>query len=111
MGYVLPMAWDLTNFLSNSTSQLKTWGGMAFTLIGVVMIIVAIVKIAKALISHGKTQTSWPINIALLLVGGALSIGGAWGWVSGIAQGGKQTIDDLGNTALPSVLFSAFMPW
>ena len=106
---VLTGGWDLTTFLGNATAQLEIWGGLLMVLLGVVMIIVAIWRIAKGLISHGKTQTNWFVAIALLLLGGALAgLGGgraAWEWVSGIAKGGKQTIDDLGTTIIPMLPF------
>lgn len=100
--------WDLTTFLGNASDQLKVWGGLLMVLLGVVMVIVAVWQIAKGLISHGKTQTNWFVAIALLLLGGALaSLGGtgAWQWISGIAAGGKQTIDDLGTTIIPMFSF------
>lgn len=90
------LAWDLGTFLQNAANTLKQWGGYLIVLIGVVMIIVGIYQIAKGFISHGKTQTNWFVAIALLILGGALMVGG-WSWVAGIASGGKQTIDDLGN--------------
>lgn len=94
---VMALAWDLGTFLQNATSTLKTWGNYLIILIGVVMIIVAVYQIAKGLISHGRGQpTNWFVAILLLIIGGALMVGG-FTWVSGIAEGGKQTIDDLGN--------------
>lgn len=92
----LTAEWDLGTFLQNSSTTLQTWGGYFFALVGVIMIIVGIYQIAKGFISHGKTQTNWFIAIALLVIGGALLVGG-WSWVAGIAKGGKKTIDDLGN--------------
>lgn len=92
----MPMAWDLGSFLQNATSTLKTWGGYLIILIGVVMVVWSVVMIARGLISHGKTQTSWPVAIILLILGGAFMVGG-FSFVSNIAAGGKQTIEDLGN--------------
>lgn len=92
------MAWDLTSFLNNATSQLKVWGGALIILLGVVMIVVGIVQLAKGLISHGKTQVNWLIVAALVIVGGALVAGG-WTLVANIASGGKKTIEDLGNSS------------
>ena len=80
----MPMAWDLGSFLQNATS------------IGVVMVVWSVVMIARGLISHGKTQVSWPVAIILLILGGAFMVGG-FSFVSNIASGGKQTIEDLGN--------------
>lgn len=92
----MPMAWDLGSFLQNATSTLKTWGGYLIILIGVVMVVWSVVMIARGLISHGKTQVSWPVTIILLILGGAFMVGG-FSFVSNIASGGKQTIEDLGN--------------
>lgn len=88
--------WDLGNFLKNATTTLKGWGNLLIILLGVVMIIVGVVKLVKGLISQGRGQTNWVVVILLLVVGGALMVGG-FTWVSGIAQGGKKTIDDLGS--------------
>ncbi len=91
---------DIEKFLSNSTSKLKLWGGLLLILIGVIMMIVAVVKVASGLISHGKKQVSWVVCIIMFILGGALCSfaagDAAWSWVQGIAEGGKQTIDDLG---------------
>lgn len=92
----MPMAWDLGSFLQNATSTLKTWGGYLIILIGVVMVVWSVVMIARGLISHGKTQVSWPVAIILLILGGAFMVGG-FSFVSNIASGGKKTIEDLGN--------------
>lgn len=92
----MPMAWDLGSFLQNATSTLKTWGGYLIGLIGVVMVVWSVVMIARGLISHGKTQVSWPVAIILLILGGAFMVGG-FTFVADIASGGKQTIDELGN--------------
>lgn len=87
--------WDLGNFLKNATSTLKGWGGLLIMLIGVVMVIVSVYKIASGLISHGKKQTNWAVAIILLILGGAF-IAGGWDFVSGIAKSGEKTINDLG---------------
>ena len=92
----MPMAWDLGSFLQNATTTLKTWGGYLICLIGVVMVVWAVVMIARGLISHGKTQVSWPVAIILLILGGAFMAGG-FAFVANIASGGKKTIEDLGN--------------
>lgn len=89
-------AFDIGTLLQNATKTAKTWGGYLIVLAGVVLIIYAAVKIVSGLMSHGKQQISWPIVIVALLVGGAFSIGGL-NFVSGIAEGGKKTIEDLGN--------------
>lgn len=89
--------WDLTNFLKNSTKQIKTWGGLFLTLVGVVGIVWSAFQIISGLMSHGKKQVSYGTNVVLLLISGALSATGLT-LVTSIAEGGKQTIQDLGST-------------
>lgn len=92
---------DIEKFLTNSATKLKQWGGLLLILIGVIMMIVAVVKVASGLISHGKKQVSWVVCIIMFILGGALCSFAAgpeaWAWIQGIAEGGKQTIDDLGS--------------
>lgn len=90
------LAWDIGSFLNNTKSTLQSWGSSLIILIGVVMVIVSVYKIASGLISHGKQQTNWAIAIILLIVGGAFMVGG-WTFVNTVAQGGGTTINDLGN--------------
>lgn len=105
--YSMPATFDIEVFMTNATAKLKEWGGALLILIGVVMMVVAIWQIAKGLIQHGRAQTNWAIAIILLILGGALASFGAgsdaFGWLSGIAAGGKNTIEDLGggSTGLP----------
>lgn len=92
--------WSITAFLENLSDQLVEWGGLIMLLLGVVMVIVAVYQIASGLMSHGKKQTNWFVAAGLLLLGGALVAGGGagtWTWVTDIAAGGKNTIDDLGS--------------
>lgn len=99
-----PLTFDITQFGQNLYTKLREWGNILIIIIGVVMMIVAVWQIAKGLIQHGKAQVNWAVAIALLILGGALaSFGGsgvsgtgAWDWLEGIAEGGKNTIDDLG---------------
>lgn len=93
--YIVNAAWDLGTFLQNAKKTIETWGGYFIMLLGVIMVIVAVYQTAKGLISPQKAQTNWLIVAALLILGGALTAGG-YTWISGIASGGKKTIDDLG---------------
>ena len=59
------MAWDIDSFLTNFGEKLKVWGSLAFIILGVVMVIVAIYKLATGLMSHGKGQSpNWQIGRA-----------------------------------------------
>lgn len=90
--------WDLTTFFENVVQAVQRWGGMFIVLLGVIMIIVAVYQAAKGLISHGKTQTNWFITATLLILGGALAVGG-WSWVYSLARGGQITLNQLGGGA------------
>lgn len=95
--------WSINNFLTNLNKNLNLWGGLLIVVVGLVMVIVAIVKIAKGLMSSGRGQTNWVLNIVLFFLGGALAFGGGWGLVQGIAQGGSDTLNDLGKIAIPFI--------
>lgn len=69
--------WDINNVFKNTGSLLRTIGAGLMVIIGIVMIIVGIFKIAQGLISHGKTQVNWVINILLIVVGALFCAGGA----------------------------------
>ena len=95
--------WDVTTFLTSLATQLEQWGSIIIVLIGIVMIIWSIYKLATGLLSQGRQDISWfKIGIAFL-VGGAFvaaGIGGAFNFAKKIAAGGKTTIEDLGSTIL-----------
>ena len=67
--------WEVNNVLNNVRELLITVGQGLMMIIGVVMIIVGIFKIASGLMSHGKQQVNWVINILLILVGALFCAG------------------------------------
>lgn len=94
--------WSVNNFLTNLNKNLSMWGGMLIVVVGLVMVIVAVIKIAKGLMSGGRSgQTNWVLNIVLFFLGGALAFGGGWSLVQGISQGGSDTLNDLGKVVIP----------
>ena len=91
--------WDITTFLTNLATKLQSWGGLFFVLVGVVMIIWSIYKLAHGLMSQGRQDVNWFKILVAFLVGGALVAAGgsgAWTFVSNIAKGGQTTINELG---------------
>ena len=88
--------WSITNLFQNAGTSMKTIGGALLVLLGIIMIVVAGVKIAKGLMSNGQGQPpNWIMIAALLVVGGMFAVGG-FNLISDIAAGGEQTIKDLG---------------
>lgn len=87
--------WDIGSFLTNSATQLRTWGNILIVLIGVALIIWSAVQIARGLMTKNSQQVSWPKNIIMLIVGGAFVAGG-FALMSTLASGGKDTIVGLG---------------
>lgn len=108
--------WELGKFLSNVFSTIKNWGGLVILIIGAAMIVVSVYQVAKALMSHGQGQTSWPKIIIMFLLGGALiAAGGAaasgndvFKWLTDIGAGGRNTIDQLGGGGTTTILWHMF---
>lgn len=90
------MDWSINNFLNNLNNSLFNWGKVLVVIIGVVMVVVGVFNIAKGLMSGGRGQVNWVLNIALFFIGGGLAFGGGWGLVENISKGGAQTLNDLG---------------
>ncbi len=90
-------SWSITGFLTNLNSSLFKWGQILVVIIGIVMVIVGVFNIAKGLMSGGRAQTNWVINLLLFFLGGALAFTGGWSLVQDIAHGGYSTLQELGD--------------
>lgn len=86
---------DLLKFLGNATEYLKNVGHYIMVFAGVILVIVAVVQIAKGFASGGRGQVNWVMSIACLLVGGMLIFGG-WNLATNIASIGADTIMEMG---------------
>lgn len=92
----LPSAsWDLLSFLQSATNYVQGAGGALLVLMGTAGVVWGGVLLIKKLMASQQDQTSWVKIIALILIGGALMVGG-FNLISSIAAGGKTTIEDLG---------------
>lgn len=96
-GMTLFGAWDLKNLLTGAQAYAKDAGGMFIVLLGIAMIIWGGFKLAKKLMANQQqgAQESWFTIILLIFVGGALMVGG-FALLSDIAEGGKKTIEEIG---------------
>lgn len=82
MGIPILKAGDGTGvnkLLDNAKSALDAWGKVLMTITGIAMIIIGVFKIAQGLMSHGKSQVNWVVNILLIVIGTVFCIGSAWG--------------------------------
>lgn len=91
----IAMSWDINSLFKNAKNAAMTIGGSLLALIGVIMVIVAAVQIAKGLMSQ-KSQTNWLSVVLLFIFGGAFLTGGITLLVN-IASGSSKTIENLGN--------------
>ncbi len=94
------MSWDLGKFFSNLTAKAKEWGGYFLVFLGVILLIVGVIQIVKAFMSHGRGQTNWLMVGGMILVGGFLCTAGvgagAFTKVEKLANVGAGTLDALG---------------
>lgn len=89
-------AWDLLSFFTNAKDYGTLVGGGLISLLGLIVVIVATVFIAKKFFGDGRgNDKSWVIIIIMMLVGGAMLFGGI-SLVTDIASGGQKTIEELG---------------
>ena len=103
--------WSITNLFMNAGATMKTVGSALLVLLGIIMIIVAGVKIAKGLMGNSQQQqTNWLMIAALLIVGGMFAVGG-FTLISQIAAGGQDTVQSLGE-GISSTIYAAqhFLP-
>lgn len=87
-------SWDIAKFLENAAGYVKNIGHYLMILAGVILIIVAVVQIAKGLAGGGRGQVNWVMSIACLLVGGLLVFGG-WNLAASVASIGKGTLEEI----------------
>lgn len=95
MSELITANWDVRTFLTNGASYVEVAGGLLLILLGTVGVVWGGVLLIKKLMAGQQDQTSWGKIILLILIGGALGIGG-WQLMEQIASGGQKTILDIG---------------
>ena len=91
--------WTIDQFLKNLNTSLTGWGRLLVTVLGVAMLIVGIFNIAKGMMGGGRGQVNWVLNIALIVVGGALAFSGGWDLLTNISKGTGESLNSLGTTS------------
>lgn len=66
----------INGILSTFNTNMHSWINIIAIIAGLIMMLAGIIKIAQGLMSHGRGQVNWVINILLLVVGGMLVFGG-----------------------------------
>lgn len=96
---------SIISFFQNTAAYLKNIGHYLMVLAGIILVIVAVIQIAKGLAGGGRGQVNWVMSIACLLVGGMLIFGG-WNLATGIAKIGNDTISELGEGKIGDTTYS-----
>ncbi len=96
--------WSLQNLLQNGQTMVKSLGSALLALLGIIMVVVAGVKIAKGLMGgQNSPPPNWIMIIVLLIVGGAFAATGI-GLISNIASGGASQVKELGEPTAGSII-------
>ena len=85
---------DVVKMAENAGYYIQDIVKYVIAIIGIILILVALVQIAKGLASGGKGQVNWVMSIGCLLVGGLLLFGG-WNLLSNVSLIGADTVDTL----------------
>lgn len=89
-------AWSLQNLFQNAQTMVQSLGSALLALLGIIMVVVAGVKIAKGLMGgQNSPPPNWIMIIVLLVVGGAFAATGIT-LISSIASGGAKQVRQLG---------------
>lgn len=88
--------WELNRFLENARDYAVIAGGSLLMLMGTIGVVWGGVLLIKKLMAGQQDQTSWMKIILLILLGGALMVGG-FSLIRNIAAGGRDTIENLGS--------------
>lgn len=96
--------WSLQSLLQNGQTMVKSLGSALLALLGIIMVVVAGVKIAKGLMGgQNSPPPNWIMIIVLLIVGGAFAATGI-GLISNIASGGASQVKKLGEPTSGSII-------
>lgn len=89
--------WTIVNFINAFADFLEKMASYIYTILGFIMLIVGIFKIARALQSNGRAQTSWIINILCVVLGAAFAFGGVYGILTELGHAAKGELEYIVN--------------
>lgn len=89
--------WDVTTFLTNAISQIKSWFDLLFVIIGMGALAFGIMKVFKSL--KTPQQAEWGIALGFCILGGFMIVS-KFGGVVSISSGASKTLEDLGGTEI-----------
>lgn len=95
-------AWDVVSFLENAGDYLKQIGQPLLIIMGIALLIWGFVKAAMKLLGNPQSSQqhgSWGLIVVMIIVGGALMIGG-FNLAETVGSGGKDTIIDMGGGSI-----------
>lgn len=95
----LAPAFSIIDFLTNTQDMAKLIIGLVVALVGIVVMGWAVIQFLMKLVgSQSAQQKSWFLIAGAFFVGGAMAVGGsAWALMDNIGQGGRETLEELGN--------------
>lgn len=100
--------WNITTFFENGKDMAETAGGAFLGLIGVIALLVAGFKLFQKL-TNEQSRESWAKIVGLIVLGGVLLYGG-YAMLANLAEGGKNTIDEFGDSGGGGMAYSMGAP-
>lgn len=102
--FKVPFGWDLISALTNSGNYGKKVGGAIIVVFGIILIIYGVFKVFKAITGReGSEGPQWFKAALALIAGGAMEFG-AWTLFESIANGGQNTVSQLGGGGVVMLL-------
>lgn len=89
--------WSVGEMLDTGGYQIEIWGKAIVAIIGIGLIILGVVMIAKGMLSAGKAAVNWVLAIVIIFFGAVFAFSGGWSIVEQIGKGGYSTVDTIGN--------------
>lgn len=87
----------IEELIYNISKLFEEWGEQICVILGIIMVGFGIYRIARGLMSGGRSQVNWPVSIACLFFGAAMAFGGIMSVFQNIAKGATTELEGLPN--------------